>query len=79
MTLSLLAPETLIVFLLLSIRIGAIVLSLPLLGSRNIPAQLKILFILMLGVALYPPVQIQQVVIPRWVRRVLSPYSSPHR
>src|SRR5262245_30252133 len=65
MTLSLLTPETLIIFLLLTIRIGAIVLSLPLLGSRNIPAQLKILLILMLGVALYPLVQTQQVVIPQ--------------
>ena len=65
MTLSLLTPETLIVFLLLTIRIGAIVLSFPLLGSRNVPAQLKILFILMLGVALYPLVQIQQVVVPQ--------------
>src|SRR5262245_56703328 len=65
MTLSLLTPETLIVFLLLTIRIGAIVLSLPLLGSRNLPAQLKVLLILMLGVALYPLVQIQQVVIPQ--------------
>jgi flagellar biosynthetic protein FliR len=41
------------------------VLSLPLLGSRNLPAQLKVLLILMLGVALYPLVQIQQVVIPQ--------------
>jgi flagellar biosynthesis protein FliR len=65
MTLSLLTPETLIVFLLLTIRIGAIVLSLPLLGARHVPAQLKILFILILGVALYPRVQIQQVVIPQ--------------
>jgi flagellar biosynthetic protein FliR len=65
MTLSLLTPETLIIFLLLTIRIGAIVLSLPLLGSRNIPAQLKVLLILMLGVALYPLVQTQQVVIPQ--------------
>jgi flagellar biosynthetic protein FliR len=65
MTLSLLTPEILIVFLLLTIRIGAIVLSLPLLGSRNLPAQLKVLLILMLGVALYPLVQIQQVVIPQ--------------
>ena len=65
MTLSLLRPEILIVFLLLTIRIGAIVLSLPLLDSRNIPAQLKILFILMLSVALYPLVQTQQVVIPQ--------------
>ena len=65
MTLSLLTPETLIVFLLLTIRIGAIILSLPLLGSRNVPAQLKVLFILMLGVALYPLVQTQQVVIPQ--------------
>src|SRR6266699_1858998 len=65
MTLSLLTPETLIVFLFLTIRIGAIVLSLPLLDSRNIPAQLKVLFILMLGVALYPLVQTQQVVIPQ--------------
>ena len=40
-------------------------LSLPLLGSRNLPAQLKVLLILMLGVALYPLVQIQQVVIPQ--------------
>jgi flagellar biosynthetic protein FliR len=51
MTLSLLTPEILIVFLLLTIRIGAIVLSLPLLDSRNIPAQLKVLLILMLSVA----------------------------
>jgi flagellar biosynthetic protein FliR len=65
MTLSLLTPETLIVFLLLTIRIGAIVLSLPLLGSRNVPAQLKVLLILMLGVALYPLVQAQQVVVPQ--------------
>ena len=65
MTLSLLTPETLIIFLLLTIRIGAIVLSLPLLGSRNIPAQLKVLLILMLGMALYPLVQTQQVVIPQ--------------
>src|SRR5256712_2747258 len=65
MTLSLLTPETLIVFLFLTIRIGAIVLSLPLLDSRNIPAQLKVLLILMLGVALYPLVQTQQVVIPQ--------------
>src|SRR2546425_6863547 len=65
MTLSLLTPETLIVFLFLTIRIGAIVLSLPLLGSRNIPAQLKVLLILILGVALYPRVQLQQVVIPQ--------------
>lgn len=40
-------------------------LSLPLLGSRNLPTQLKVLLILMLGVALYPLVQIQQVVIPQ--------------
>ena len=65
MTLSLLTPETLMIVLLLSVRIGAIVLSLPLLDSRNIPAQLKVLFILMLGVALYPLVQTQQVVIPQ--------------
>ena len=65
MTLTLLTPETLIVFLLLTIRIGAIVLSLPLLSSRNIPAQLKVLLILMLSVALYPHVPIQQVVIPQ--------------
>src|SRR5215510_10592390 len=65
MTLSLLTPEALIVFFLLTIRIGAIVLSLPLLGSRNLPAQLKVLFILMLGVALYPRIQILQVAIPQ--------------
>jgi flagellar biosynthetic protein FliR len=65
MTLSLLTPESLIVFLLLTIRIGAIVLSLPLLGSRDIPAQLKILFILMLSVALYPRAQLQQVFLPQ--------------
>ena len=65
MKLALLTPETLIVFLLLTIRIGAIILYLPLLGSRNVPAQLKVLFILMLGVALYPLVQTQQVVIPQ--------------
>src|SRR5262245_2692878 len=65
MTLSLLTPETLIIFLLLTIRIGAIVFSLPLLGSRSVPAHLKVLFILMLGVALYPLIQAQQVVIPQ--------------
>jgi flagellar biosynthetic protein FliR len=65
MTLSLLTPETLMVFLLLIIRIGAIVLSLPLLSSRNVPAQLKVILIVMLSVALYPRVQIQQVVIPQ--------------
>jgi len=65
MTLSLLTPETLIVFLLLTVRLGAIVLSLPLLGSGNVPAQVKILFILMLSVGLYPLTQAQQVVIPQ--------------
>src|SRR5262245_40224447 len=65
MTLSLIIPESPIIFLLLTIRRRAIVLSVPLLGSRNIPAQLKVLLILMLGVALYPLVQTQQVVIPQ--------------
>jgi flagellar biosynthetic protein FliR len=65
MTLALLTPETLIIFLLLTLRIGAIVLALPLLGSRNVPAQPKILFIFMLSVALSPLVQIQQIVIPQ--------------
>src|SRR6266705_5973049 len=65
MTLSLLTPETLIVFLLLTVRLGAIVLSLPLLGSGNAPAQVKILFILMLSVGLYPLIQMQQIVIPQ--------------
>ena len=65
MTLSLLTPEILIVFLLLTIRIGAIVISLPLLDSRNLPAQLKVVLILMLSVALYPLVQTQQIMIPQ--------------
>src|SRR5215510_2901684 len=65
MTLSLLAPETLLTFLLLTVRLGAIVLSLPLLSSGTIPAQVKILFILMLSVGLSPLIQTQHVVIPQ--------------
>jgi flagellar biosynthetic protein FliR len=65
MTLSLLTPETLIVFLLLTVRLGAIVISLPLLGARNVPAQLKVLFTLMLSVGFYPLIQTQQVPIPQ--------------
>src|SRR5262249_4557503 len=57
--------ELLLVLPCLTIMIGASVLSLPLLDSRSIPAQLKVLLILMLGVALYPLVQTQQVVIPQ--------------
>lgn len=65
MTLALLTPDTLVLFLLLTVRLGAIVTSLPLLGSRQIPAQIKVLFTLMLSVGLYPLVQTQHGVVPQ--------------
>jgi len=65
MTLALLTPDTLLIFLLLMVRLGAMVLTLPLLGSRQVPAQLKVLFICMLSVGFYPLIQAQHVVLPQ--------------
>jgi flagellar biosynthetic protein FliR len=65
MTLSLFTPDTLLLFLLLTVRLGAIVMSLPLLNSRQVPSQIKILFTLMLSVGLYPLIQTQHVVLPQ--------------
>jgi len=65
MTLTLLTPDTLLIFLLLMVRLSAMVLTLPLLGARQVPAQLKVLFIGMLSVGLYPLIQTQHVVLPQ--------------
>ena len=64
MTLSLLSLDTLFIFALLNVRIGAIVISCPLFNSRNIPSQLKIIFIFMLSLGLYPLTQAQPVTVP---------------
>lgn len=65
MTLFLPALDELMRFFLLMVRLGAVVLTLPLLGSRTVPSQLKILFVLLLSLGLYPVVQAQHVVIPQ--------------
>ena len=59
MTLFLPALDELMRFFLLMVRLGAVVLTLPLLGSRTVPSQLKILFVLLLSLGLYPVVQAQ--------------------
>lgn len=65
MTLSLTTLDNLIIFFLLSVRLGATVMTLPLFNSRNIPSQLKIIFIFMLSLGLYPLVQTHTVVVPQ--------------
>lgn len=64
MTLLLFSLHEFFLFLFLTVRISAMVLTLPFLGSRNVPAPLKIIFIFLLSFGLYPAVQTQEVVMP---------------
>jgi len=65
MTLSLFSLDELVLFFFLTVRIGAIVLALPFLGSRTFPAQAKIVFIFLLSFGLYPIVQAKGFVVPQ--------------
>ncbi|MGE3540110.1 MAG: flagellar biosynthetic protein FliR [Candidatus Tectimicrobiota bacterium] len=65
MTLSLLSPDSLLIVALLSVRLGAIIMSLPLFNSRSIPPQLKIIFIVTLSLGLYPLAQTQPLRLPQ--------------
>jgi flagellar biosynthetic protein FliR len=64
MTVTLFSLHDFLLFVFVTVRIGAIVFALPFLGSRNLPAPLKILFIFLLSYGLYPAVQQQGIVIP---------------
>lgn len=65
MTLLFLTPDSLLVLVLLHVRLGAMVMTLPLLNSRNIPSQLKIILIFTLSLGLYPLTQAQPLVMPQ--------------
>jgi flagellar biosynthetic protein FliR len=67
MTLELPTLDVLMRFLLLTVRIGAMVLVLPFWDSRMVPSQLKILLIFLLSIGLYPAVHTQQVPVPQSV------------
>lgn len=55
----------LIIFLLLTIRVGAIIFTLPFFSSRNVPGQLKIILIFLLSFGLYPALEGQSIVMPQ--------------
>ncbi|RMF83338.1 MAG: flagellar biosynthetic protein FliR [Nitrospinota bacterium] len=61
MTITLFSPDELLLFFFLTARIGAIVFTLPFLGSRIVPFPLKILLIFLLSLGLYPVVQGQGI------------------
>ena len=65
MTFSFFTLEDLLLFFFLTLRVGAIVMTLPFLGSRNLPGHLKILGIFFLSVGLYPAVQAQSFTMPQ--------------
>lgn len=64
-------PETLVLFLLLVVRLGAMVTSLPLLGARQVPGQIKILLTLTLSVGFYPLMQAQHIIVPQRLEHVV--------
>jgi flagellar biosynthesis protein FliR len=67
MTLELPALDVLMRFLLLTVRLGAMVLVLPFWDSRLVPSHLKILLVFLLSFGLYPAVHMQQVPVPQSV------------
>jgi flagellar biosynthetic protein FliR len=64
MTLTILSLEDLWRFLFVVVRLSAILLPLPFLGMRLIPAQLKVVLVLVMSVGVYPAVQTQPILIP---------------
>jgi flagellar biosynthetic protein FliR len=64
MTFSFFTLEDLVQFFFLTLRVGAIVMTLPFLGSRSLPGHFKILSILFLSGGLYPVVQAQSFPMP---------------
>jgi flagellar biosynthetic protein FliR len=64
MTLYLPSQNELIVFLLITIRIGAIIFTLPFFGSRNMPIQIKIILVFLLSLGIYPSLENPSMVIP---------------
>ena len=64
MTLTILSLEELLRFLLLMVRLSALIMALPLFSGRVIPAPIKVVCIVTLSVSFYPLVQQQPVSIP---------------
>jgi len=64
MTITILSLDEVFRFLFLMVRLSAMVLPLPFLGSRMVPAQLKVVFLIVLSCGLYPAVRMQKVPIP---------------
>jgi flagellar biosynthetic protein FliR len=65
MTFPIFTLDELFRFLFLLVRLSAIVLTLPFLSAQSIPAQLKIVFIVVLSVSLYPAVRTQPLPMPQ--------------
>ncbi len=59
--------ETLLRFLLLLVRLGAIFFTLPFFGARTVPAQLKLVFLVALSFGLFPTIQNQPFALPHGV------------
>jgi flagellar biosynthetic protein FliR len=64
MTLTLLNLDDLFRFLFVVVRLSAIVLPLPFLGARMVPAQLKVVLVVVLSVSVYPAIQTQKILMP---------------
>lgn len=65
MTFTFFTLEDLWLFFCLTLRVGAIVMTLPFLGSRSLPAHFKILGIVFLSFGLYPAVPAQPFIMPQ--------------
>ena len=65
MTFAFFTLEDLWLFFCLTLRVGAIVMTLPFLGSRSLPAHFKILGIFCLSFGLYPAVPAQPFIMPQ--------------
>jgi flagellar biosynthetic protein FliR len=64
MTITILSLDEVFRFLFLLTRLSAMVLPLPFLGSRIVPAQLKVVFLVVLSFGLYPAIRMQKVPLP---------------
>jgi flagellar biosynthetic protein FliR len=64
MTLTIPDLTDLLRFLFVAVRLSAILLPLPFLGARMVPSQLKVIFVLVMSLSVYPAVQNQPVPIP---------------
>ena len=67
MTFPIFSLEELLRFLFLIVRLSAIVLTLPVLNTRSVPSHLKLIFIVVFSLSLYPAVRTQPLVVPQGV------------